>query len=206
MTETALSAAFHRAGIKTPEDRLREIALKAMVEHADNVFATSDTIWAEVQKSRELMVALFQHGWRREVSALMHRVRTDIAYAERQQSLRRPIERKAAEVVALIRREEAREEEERRAEERAHQARKDQEYQDYLEKWKASQIGRLQINDTPIWQCTPGTVRAWLVTEKRRWRAVELLIEGLPDDGRPIEYYRRPEEVEALWKTAGTSF
>ena len=59
------------------------------------------------------------------------------------------------------------------------------------------------VDGMPVWQVTPATVRAWLPTQRRRWRTVELLIEGLPDDGRPIEYYRRPEDVADLWHRAG---
>jgi hypothetical protein len=202
MTDTTLSAAFHKAGIKSPSDRLREIALKKMVEHAGNTFAARDAIWAEVQKDRTLLVTLFELGWRREVSALMHRVRNEISYAQTMGALQRPIEKRGAAVVAAIRAEEEREEAERRAEERAWQAEKDREHQEYLARWRATRIGSLTISEKPVWQCTPGTVRAWLDTEKRRWRTVELLIEGLPDDGRPIEFYRRPEEVEAAWANA----
>jgi hypothetical protein len=203
MSETAFSAAFHKAGIKSPNDRLKEIALKAMVEHADSPFAVGNAIWAEVQKHRDLMVALFQNGWRREVTILVNRVRSDIAYAERENALSRPIERRAAQVVAMMRREEAAEEARNLADERARQAARDRENNERMEAaWRATKIGSLMISEKPVWECSAGTVRAWLSTEKRRWRTVEMLIEGLPDDGRPIGFYRRPEEVEALWRAA----
>jgi hypothetical protein len=28
------------------------------------------------------------------------------------------------------------------------------------------------------------------------------VISGVPDDGRPIDFYRRPDEIDALWKQA----
>jgi hypothetical protein len=203
--ETAMSAAFHKAGIKTPNDRLKEIALKAMVEHADSVFATGDAIWSEVQKNRDLLVALFQHAWRREVSALMQRVRSDIIFAERQNALKRPIERQAAQIVALIRRAEDKEEARRQSDESARQAERDRVIEERLEMaWRATKVGSMRIGEKSVWECTAGTVRAWLSTETRRWRTVELLIDGLPDDGRPIGFYRRPDEVEALWRAAVT--
>jgi hypothetical protein len=203
MSETAFSAAFHKAGIKSPNDRLKEIALKAMVEHADRPFAVGNAIWSEVQKHRDLMVALFQNGWRREVTVLVNRVRSDIAYAARENALRRPIERRAAQVVAMMRREEAAEEARNLADERARQASRDRENNERMEAaWRATKVGSLMISEKPVWECSAGTVRAWLSTEKRRWRTVEMLIEGLPDDGRPIGFYRRPEEVEALWRAA----
>lgn len=203
MPNTAMHDAFARVGVKPAEERLIEIAIKAMVAHADNTAATCDAIWAEVQKDKALVAALFVHGWRREVSNLLHRAQQVISGKATAGALRRPIERRAAEVIQLNRAAGARYEAERAAREResiaAYKAEEERDAQKWLAKWRATKIGTLVISNKPVWQCSVGTVRAWLTTEKRRWATVEALIEGLPDDGRAIEYYRKPEEVAALW-------
>lgn len=199
---SALKEAFQKAGVKSPTEALSDIALKAMVAHADDTDATIEAIWRDVQKDRSLLIALFALDYQRSISGLLYRVRSDIGYKQSTNSLNRPIERKGAKVVSILRDRDAKAERERRDAERAHQDKLDQEYQNYLASWRKTQIGALEINGTPVWQLSPGTVRGWLVTQKRRWRTVELLIEGLPDDGRPIEYYRKPEEVEKLWRVA----
>lgn len=205
--DTALGAAFAKAGVKSAETRLQEIAIKAMVEHADNTFATSEAMWAEIQKHRDLMIELFQYDWRRAVGALLHRTQRQIETREDRGELRRPIERKAAVVLQMIRREDEREAKEHAEREAIsiaeYKAEQERAAQQWLAKWQVTRIGSLTISDKPVWQCTAGTVRSWLEVQKRRWHTVELLIEGLPDDGRPIEYYRKPEEVQALWEAAG---
>jgi hypothetical protein len=202
-SDTTMKEAFARAGVKSADERLTDIAIKAMIAHADNSAETLDAIWAEVQESRQLMAALFVHSWRREVSALLERTRRLISNKETAGTLSRPLERKAAAALQTIRAEETRQAVEDAASNArsiaAYQAEQERETQKWLAKWRATPIGGLVIREKPVWQCSAGTVRAWLETEKRRWRAVELLIEGLPDDGRPIEYYRKPEEVAAIW-------
>lgn len=203
MSETALKAAFHRAGVKSAEDRLKEIALKAMVAHAGNMNEAIEQIWAEVQEDRRLMAEMFKFDYRRQIGALIYRTRSDIAAAERAGPLKRKVERQAATIFAGWKREEEEEAAADRQSQTEYDAKQKREYEAYLATWRRTKIGSLEINGTPVWQVSPGTVRGWLAGQKRRWRTVELLIEGLPDDGRPIEYYRKPDEVEALWQLAG---
>ncbi len=171
-----------------------------MVAHADNLAMTEDQIWEEVQKDRALLVALFYYERHNAIASLLYRVRSDLVYDNRKKALKRPLERRAAMVATAFQEAEKREEEHQRALEMEAQRKADAEFIERMEAWKATAIGRLEIGGTPVWQCTPGTARAWLGAQRQRWRCVELLIEGLPDDGRTIEYYRRPEEVEELWK------
>ena len=203
MAETALKEAFRRVGVKSAEDRLRDIALKAMVAHAGNMNTAVEQIWAEVQEDRHLTAELFKLDYRRAISGLIYRVRNAITSAENAGQLKRKVERQAAAVFADWKREEDAEEAADRKSQAEHEAKQKLEYEAYLAKWRETKIGGIEISGMPIWQVSVGKARNWLATQKQRWRTVELLIEGLPNDGRPIEYYRKPDEVEALWQLAG---
>lgn len=200
---TQMAEALKRAGVASPDERLSEITLQAMVRHADDTAATIEDIWERIKQDRQLLIALFEREHLRAIGALIYRVRNEIAIKESRGELKRPVERRGAAVVNKLRDLDRAVERQNARAEAEHQAALDREYAEYLASWRKTKIGMLEINGTPIWEVTPGTVRGWLVTQKRRWRTVELLIEGLPDDGRPIGYYRRPDEVEDLWKRAG---
>lgn len=202
MSDTTMKQAMRKAGMRTPGERLHEIALRQMVAHAGSTDDTKAAIWTEVQQDRTLLVALFQHEWERAINALLYRVRSDINHQQAFGKLTRKIEREAAKVVDNIRQVRVAKEYEIHRAETERLAREAAEYREYLRQWQESRIGDIKINGTPIWQNTVGTVRVWLDSQKRRLRTVEMLIEGLPDDGRPIEYYRKPEEVAAIWAAA----
>lgn len=200
--DTAMRQAFEKAGVSDPEERLKRLALKAMVEHADSNEDTIEAIWQGVQKERALLVELFKLDYHRAISGLLYRVRGEVAFAARQDIKKSKLRRQAERVVDIHEARQQASAAEILREQEAKQAIADQEYRDYLARWKRTQIGHLEVHGTPIWEVTAGTARAWLVQQRRPLRTVELLIEGLPDDGRPIGYYRRPEDVEELWKRA----
>jgi hypothetical protein len=206
MSETAMKAAFKKAGVKSAEERLREIALKSMIAYADDLYGCVENIFGIVKKSPELMEVLFFPERHRVIGHLLHKVREDVASKDEKRELRTPLQRKGAVVVRDFRKQRQYEEDENRrsmAEYAAEQERQRQvRIAELHARWKATPIGGVQLGGTPVWQLTPGTVRTWLSAEQRRWRCIELLIAGLPDDGRPIEFYRKPEEVAALWKQA----
>ena len=191
--------------IVSSSDRLREIALKAMVAYADDTEATIESIWRQVQRDASLMVALFELEKDHAIRALLYRTRSEIAGAAAKGELRRLVEKKAAVVVMDFRKRELAAAKRRDNEDKTAQAKADREYAEYLAQWRATPIGRMEIGGTPVWQLTAGTVRTWLAAEGQRNRCLELLIKGLPDDGRPIEYYRKPSEVAELWERAGST-
>ena len=85
-----------------------------------------------------------------------------------------------------------------KADEAAEQAKADAEHAERLAAWQRSAIGDCMVSGVPIWQVTPRTARLWAERQTKRWKIVEMLCDGLPDDGHPIEYYRKPEEVAGL--------
>lgn len=200
---SAMKEAFRRAGHTSSDERLSEVALKAMVKHATDTEACIEAIWQTIRKDAALMATLFNAERRRAIGGLLNRVRNDIAYRQSNDELKTPTEKRAGLVVTEFRAKERREFLAIQRAEREQQSKADYEYQQHLAAWHATPIGNMEIGGTPIWQLTAGTVRGWLGAQQRKHRTVELLIEGLPEDDRPIEYYRKPEEVAALWKAAG---
>lgn len=196
MAETAMEAAFRQAGITLPEDRLREIALHAMVTHADDTEEAIQQIWRNVKLDRDLMAFLFQHDYRRPIQGLIYRTRSELS----QSTAKRPIERRAFEIVNLQKELEAKADREARLKEIEEQKVRDREYAEYLQSWQKTPIGHITINGLPVWQATAGTIRTWLSIEQRRHKTIERLIQGIPDDGRPIEFYRTPKEVMDIWR------
>lgn len=60
----------------------------------------------------------------------------------------------------------------------------------------------IQVNHKPFWTVCVNEARGWIDRTEHEARFMELVISGVPDDGRPIEHYRRPDEIDALWKQA----
>ena len=198
---SALKEAFDKAGFVSVDGRLYDIALKAMVKHADDNEAAIEAIWRCVAKEQELLVQLFERERIPTIRALLYRVRNNLYRKQQNQT---PLEKKATNVVNMLREKERVAERARLADERRQQQEENKKYNEYLRQWRATPIGNLEIGGGPVWELTPGTVRTWLVSQTRKWNTVRLLIDGLPDNDRPIEYYRKPSEVAALWKQAAT--
>lgn len=206
-SDTAMSAAFAKAGQKSSKDRLYEIALNEMVAHADNTMEAIERTWKAVQRDAGLLVALFNPyvEYRSAIGHVFHRIKQDIASEANSGAKLSGAKRKVMNIVKRDRAEQKAEMEEQRRADREEQSRRDQEYRDYLASWHKTPLWNLTIGDKPIWQNSAGTIRAWLPTQRNKLRAVEMLIEGLPDDGRPLEYYRTPADVREIWKIIGAA-
>lgn len=203
-----LAEALTKAGVQTPEQRLKDIALKALVKHASRAnysVAATDEIWEQVQKDRLLLIALFNpYGeYRNAIGLVLHRLKQEIALDEARGHIDTKAKKTALKIVHAEREEERREQEEQRRADRAEQARHDAEYQEYLASWHKTPLFDVTISGKPFWEVSAGTVRAWLPTQRRKLRALEMLIDGLPDDGRPIEFYRTPDDVREIWRILG---
>jgi hypothetical protein len=202
---TAISQAFAKAGVKTPKERLYDLALSAMVEHADDTMKAIEQVWEDVQKDAPMLVALFNpYGeYRSAIGHVFHRVKSDISLASQKKESLNPRQKKALKIVLREKEEQRREEEEQRRIDREEQARKGQEYRDYLASWHKTPLWNVTIGEKPVWQNSAGTIRAWLPTQHKKLRLLEMLIDGVPEDGRPLEYYRTPADVKEIWKILG---
>lgn len=202
---TAMKEALKKAGVQTIEDRLRDIILKAMIAHADNTSDTIDAVWKAAQKDMDVMIHLFATEKGRVIGWNIRKIRDDIERDQSNQGRNRPLDRRAAMVVNNLRDLDRQQDEEDERCNRDSMAAYRAEQDALAEKWRATHVGLLMIGDRPVWEVTAGTAKVWLESQIRRWRTVELLIHGLPNDDKPISYYRKPEEVAALWKLTGES-
>lgn len=200
---TAMKEALKKAGVQSIEDKLRDIILKAMIAHADNTSDTIDAVWSAAQKDMDLMIHLFVSEKGRVIGWNIRKIRDDIERDQTNKGRNRPLDRRAALVVNNLRDLDLRQDEEDERRNRESMAAYRAEQDAVAEKWRATHIGLLSVDGRPIWEITVGTARVWLESQIRRWRTVELLIEGLPNDDKPISYYRKPEEVHALWRLTG---
>ena len=133
-------------------------------------------------------------------AALLNRTRNAISSRESKRQLRSVRDRRAALVVNNLKAADERIRQQEKADEAAEQAKADAEHAERLAAWQRSAIGDCMVSGVPIWQVTPRTARLWAERQTKRWKIVEMLCDGLPDDGHPIEYYRKPEEVAELWR------
>lgn len=202
MGETAMSQAMRQAGVTSAEDRLHDIAVKAMVAHADDTEETISAIWSVVQKDRILLIELFKFESSRAIQSLLFRVRARIASASKQDIKKTKGQQAAERLVDLHEARQAARETEINRQWQAKQDEADRQHHEHLAMWKRTEIGDIEVHGTPIWKVTAGTAKAWLVQQRRPLRCVELLIQGVPEDGNPIEFYRRPSDVADLWKQA----
>lgn len=202
---TAIAQAFAKAGVKTPMDKLKEIALSAMISHANDTLQAIEDVWKVAQKDAPMLVALFNpYGeYRGAIGRIFNQIKHDVAVSNQRGESLNANQKKALKIVERDRREERAAEEEQRKAEREEQARKDNEYREYLASWHKTPLWNVNIGEKPVWQVSSGTIRAWLPTQHKKLRALEMLIDGVPDDGRPLEYYRTPADVKEIWKIIG---
>ena len=245
-----MAEALRGAGLKTARERLNDIALRAMIKHADNRPAAEQEIWDAVRNSTLLMQELFKTDYELRVQLLVDHVQTMAAIAhdaitdprlpepprkpkgpvalerwkaEREEERReqearlaavKPLERRAAPVakiweerdrVELKRRQDAFEEEARKQRDISYRAWCDRCGYVLDENGSAviptpSAAFAVTVNGKPFWEVSSNEARAWATKTTREAWFIESVIEGLPNDGRPIEYYRKPDEIEALWE------
>lgn len=155
---------------------------------------------AVVQKDRMLLLELFKYEHGRAIQSLLFRVRASISAASKSDVRKTKVQREASRLVDLHEARQAAREAEIDRQWQAKQDEADRQHREHLAMWKRTEIGNIEVHGVPIWQVTAGTAKAWLVQQRRPLRCVELLIQGVPEDGNPIEFYRRPSDVADLWK------
>ena len=199
----------------TDQDRLRKVALKAMVEHPSSPERAENAIWEAVRKDRTLMDALLAKYRRRAISDLLDRsreylgwrpamgVRPEIMHiptAAHEKAMNSPLERRAQMVsTEWDRGEKAELQRQKDAEIARLDKIRDQRMRD---QWLYTAAAEMRVNARPFWQVSVNEARSWITSTKHEARFLELVVAGLPNDGRPIEYYRQPDEMNAVWERA----
>lgn len=203
-----MKAAFTKAGYRYsmeewPSEDLLQVAVRAMAKHADDMDATQHAIMRACRSDATLLRQLLLPWWRQATASIITEARRQIQQRQRHEALKTAVERKAANVVALIERRELAAEKKEREEELARIAEQDRWNREELNKWLRTKARELEIDGRPWWQATPARARQWQRKQAHDARFIDLVLEGVPDDDkRPISHYRRADEVNALWDKA----
>jgi hypothetical protein len=210
---TRSGATWKDAGVESADERLHEITLKAMVDHAGSMSATRDAIWERVRKDRILIDALLLPYKDEALRNLLHQVRRDLGWnpatgprgatihipsEEHIRPANSPLERRAQ----LVSTEWDREHKDELTAERDAEIARLTEKRAWRHAWEHTSASHVSINDKPFWTVCVNEARGWIERTGHSTRFMELVIAGVPDDGRPIEFYRRPDEIDDLWKQA----
>lgn len=204
---TQISEALARAGYQDAEEwpskALRTIVEQAMVKHASDSHAAQLAIFEACCPRNSLARALFLPWQRDATSAVIAEVRRLLKSVEHTSTLSTR-QRRAAEIVKL---------DEERAEAAAQIARQRmieergraaQARQAQLNEWLNNKARGEVIDGTPWWEVTPARLREFTRRTTHRAKFYGLVLEHVPshDDMRPLSYYLRPQEVNALWEEA----
>jgi hypothetical protein len=189
-----------------PSDELIEVAVRAMVRHADDTEAAQYAIMRACRNDAALLRQLILPWWRQATASLISATRSDLRQKTRAGALETAQERRAAKVISLVEErelaKEKREHEAMLAEQAAINARHHQEFLDRIEAWRKTKAASFEIDGRPWWEVPTFEARQWQIRHATQARFVDLLLSGVPEDDRPIGYYRRPEEIDALWDKA----
>src|SRR5580765_2209471 len=103
----SIKAAFEKAGYRDsteewPSDELIQVALNAMVRHADDTEATQHAIFRACRNDAALLRQLILPWWRQCTAQLINEARREIGRKERAGALETARERKAAKVISLV--------------------------------------------------------------------------------------------------------
>lgn len=204
-----MRAQLEKAGFKDsteawPSDELLDVAIRAMIRHADDIEATQHAIFRACRNDAALLRQLILPWWRQCTAQLVHEARREIGRKERAGALETPQERRAGKVVSLIREREAQEAEWEHQEELARLARQKEENDRLLreqrDRWAATKASSFYVYDRPFWEVSTFRARQWQRHTAQGARFIDLVLSGVPEDDRPIGYYRRPEEINELWE------
>lgn len=203
-----MKSAFEKAGYKNateewPSEELIEVAIKAMVRHADDTEATQHAIFRACRNDAALLRQLILPWWRQCTAQLIAEARRDISRKQRAEALETALERRAAKVVSLMverdRVEAAREHQEEMARVAALNAQHQKEFEAHIEAWKRTKASSFFIDGQPFWEVSTFKARQWQRHEAQGAKFLDLVLSGVPEDDRPIAHYRRPQEINTLW-------
>jgi hypothetical protein len=206
-----MKAAFEKAGYRDsreewPSEDLLQVAVRAMLRHADDTDACQHSIMRACGNDPALLRQLLLPWWRQATASLISEARRELRHRERTSALETAQERRAAKVVNLIEEREMAREKREREEELAHVAALNEQHRrDFkarIAAWRATKASNFTINGEPFWQVSTLLARQWQIRRERGARFVDLVLSGVPEDDRPIGHYRRPEEINALWDQA----
>lgn len=204
---SAIQDAFARAGYQDAEEwpceEIKKIALGAMIAHAEDSEAAQRAIFDACCRRTSLLRALVL-PWRREITAAVIANERRLLKARGDAENRTKQEVEAGRIVAL---------EAKRAEAAAQEARQRHiedrgraaiERDAQLKEWLNNKARHEVIDGTPWWEVSPARLREFARRTTHRSKFYTLVLDRVPshDDMRPVSYYLRSHEVDALWEEA----
>jgi hypothetical protein len=205
---TQVKAALEKAGYKNsteewPSEDLLDVAIRAMVRHADDGEATQHAIFRACRNDAGLLRQLILPWWRQCTAQLINEARRSIARKQREDALATPMDRRAARVVSLIEERDRKESQREAAEEAARVAALNKkhaaEFAAHIAAWHRTKASSFTIDDRPFWEVSTFRARQAQRRSAHESRFLDLVLFGVPEDDRPIGHYRRPAEIDALW-------
>ena len=203
-----MKAAFEKAGVREPildwpSEELVDVAVKAMVNHANDTEAAQHAIMRACRNDPALLRQLIIPWWRQCTAQLLNEARRQISRKQRHEELATPMERRAGKVVSLMDERDAKEAAREHKEEMARIARlkaeNDAMIAAQVKRWRQTKASSFSIDGQPFWQVSTFLAKQWQLRHEQGTRFVDMLLSGVPLDDRPIGFYRRPEEINALW-------
>lgn len=200
MSNSAMAAALKKAGLRSTDERIREIVTEAAKRHPRDLEALRSEIGDRVKAEADLLWEIFEPWRKAALDLLISRAAEERPAQHRSgsdQSLRQP------RVLTVVSRGHA-----------AGAARFDTRLNAASAGGSVSSIAaraavevRLSALDTlrldgrPIGDFTPEGARGWADGKRKHIRFIELLTANRPP-GVPLREYCDPDEADALWKRA----
>jgi len=201
---TTLKDAFLAAGFLAPGERLREIAIRAMSQHATSNEAAIEAVLKAVRQDLALTWALFAPYDAVAVKRLFAEVRHEL-----RQDARSRDEGRAVHGNQLPDAQSARQGggQPSLAGHIAHAPSRPITLEQRAAKARTAEVIRMSLLDTvtidgrPIGDWQAGAARAWARATGRHVRWVEMMTANMPPDD-PIRRWLTPEDAQSLWQRA----
>lgn len=204
---SALKEEMERVGMRSAKDRLHEVAINAMIKHADDQTAAENAIWSDIRRSATLMEALFWSMREQALRILIQDVRAELSFEKfKEEHGKRPFLKPKAERAHLISAEWGkREHTERVAEleafDREEKRRADERFRISEERYRQSALAMFRINGMGVGDMSAASARAWAVKHAQDAIFVHRLTAGIPvTSTNPIKTFIKPDEADDIWR------
>jgi hypothetical protein len=198
-----LAEAFREAGYVPTDERLLQIAIEVLAAYPNpGSSAAQEALFANIVRSADFLNEVYAPF---RSQAMARYLRFALARIEEAAPApRRKAPGNGSRPVVEMQ-EAAREMERRKAEARDKERRERERHEQYvgvIAAWMATPAAHYKIDDQPFWYASTRRGHQSLVHDKHEIRFKELLLAGLPEDDHPIGFYRRPDEIAAMWEAA----
>lgn len=201
----AMKSAFQSAGYTTAKDRLREVAIKCMIENADSLEKAQEAIWLAVQSSAAMLSEMARPYREEMTAAVIRRLQSEAEHDGFASKKPRPRERAALTIVsdltskrAAANRAEWKQREEAEWVDRCR--REDERDRRREALYKTCRLWLFHIDGVAIGEKTASQVAAWADTQDTDVAFARRIIAGIPlNSTKPVRNFVTPEEADRAW-------